>query len=104
MKTTLFALCFLCTTAAFGQSAPVLNSTAQPTEFWDHVQHASPHVMGTEDTLLGDSIYSYAHGERPMSDFATGMTVNNERPLGDVARELRKKHASATKVVRVSEN
>jgi hypothetical protein len=104
MKTTLFALCFLCATAAFGQSASVVSSAAQATEFADHARHASPHLMGTEDTLLGDSVYSTAHGERPMSDFATGMTVNDERPLGDIARELRKKHESATKVVKVSEN
>jgi hypothetical protein len=104
MKTTFFALCFLCATAAFGQSAPVLANNPQPTQFVDHVQHASPHSMGIEGTLLGDSAYSTEHGDRPMSDFAMEMTVTNERPLGDIARELKMKHASATKVMKVSEN
>ncbi len=104
MKTTLFALCFLCATVAFGQNAPVLANNPQPTEFVDHVQHASPHTMGTEGTLLGDSVYATEHGERPMSDFATGMTVTDERPLGDIARELKMKHASATKVIKATEN
>jgi hypothetical protein len=103
MKTTLFALCFLCATAAFGQNAPVASSNPAPTEFFEHVQHASPHGMGTESTLLNDSVYSYAAGERPLSDFATNAVSNDDRPLGDIARELRKKHATATKVVTTSE-
>lgn len=104
MKTTLFVLCFLCATAAFGQNAPVLNNVAQPTQFNDHVQHASPHTMGTEGTLLGDSAYATEHGDRPLSDFPMDVTATNERPLGDIARELKMKHASATKVIKVTEN
>jgi len=104
MKTTLFALCFLCATAAFGQNAPVLPNNPQPTQFVDHAQHASPHTMGTEGTLLGDSVYSTEHGDRPLSDFPMEVTATNERPLGDIARELKKKHESATKVMKVSEN
>jgi hypothetical protein len=104
MKTTLFALCFLCATAAFGQNAPVLPNNPQPTQFVDHAQHAAPHTMGTEGTLLGDSVYATEHGERPMSDFPMGVTATNERSLGDIARELKKKHESATKVMKVSEN
>jgi hypothetical protein len=104
MKTTLFALCFLCATVAFGQNAPVLNNTAAPTEFIEHTQHAAPHTMGTEGTLLGDSVYSTEHGERPLSDFPMVVTATNERPLGDIARELRMKHANATKVIKATEN
>ena len=60
--------------------------------------------MGTEGTLLGDSVYSTEHGDRPLSDFPMDVTATNERPLGDIARELKKKHESATKVVKVSDN
>jgi len=41
MKTTFFAFCFLCATAAFGQTAGVLSNNPQPTEVPDHPQHAS---------------------------------------------------------------
>ena len=104
MKTTFVVLCLLFATAAFGQNAPVLSNTPAPTEFVEHTQHASPHTMGTEGTLLGDSVYATEHGERPLSDFPMGVTATNERPLGDIARELKMKHASATNVIKATEN
>jgi hypothetical protein len=103
MKTTIFALCFLCATAAFGQNAPVLSNNPQLTEVPDHPQHASQHAMGQESSLLGTSSYTYAQGERPLWEFGTD---KHETPLGDIARAYRKERAAATvaKATKVSEN
>jgi hypothetical protein len=98
MKTTLFALCFLCATAAFGQSASVLSNNPSPIVVADHPEHAAQHSMRPDDNLRGDSLYSYAQGEQPLSDFGTGKV---EIPLGDVARALRKAHAQDRKATRV---
>ena len=72
MKTTLCALCFLCATAAFGQSASVLSNVPQPMVMPDHVQRAEEHGMRPFDNLRGESNYSYAQGEQPLTDFGTG--------------------------------
>jgi len=101
MKKILFALFFLCATVAFGQTASVRDNNPQPTEFTDHVQHASLHAMGQESSLLGGSAYSYEHGERPLWEFETVKTVT---PLGDTARALRKEHAMDKKAAKVWEN
>jgi hypothetical protein len=52
--------------------------------------------MAMESNLLGASAYSYAQGERPMSEF---VTLKRETPLGDIARAYRKEHAMAPKAV-----
>jgi hypothetical protein len=57
--------------------------------------------MGQEGTLLGDSAYSYEHGERPLWEFAT---VKHVTPLGDEARALRKEHSTDKKASKVWEN
>jgi hypothetical protein len=101
MKTLLFALCFLCATAAFSQTASVRDNNPQPTEFVDHTQHASAHVMGQESSLLGGTSYSYEHGELPLWEFGT---VKKVTPLGDTARALRKEHARDKKATRIWEN
>jgi len=101
MKTTIIALCFLCASAAFAQNAPVLPNTPQPLQMADHPQHASEHAMAQESSLLGCSAYSYAQGERPLSDF--GGTLKQETPLGDIARAFRKDHTSAARAAKVSE-
>ncbi|MGA6983965.1 MAG: hypothetical protein WCC95_22930 [Candidatus Sulfotelmatobacter sp.] len=98
MKITLVALCFLCATAAFGQSAGVLSSNPSPISIVDHPEHASQHFMRQDDNLRGDSLYSYAKGEQPLSDFGSGKV---EIPLGDVARAYRKEHAQERKAVKV---
>jgi hypothetical protein len=101
MKTTTLALCFLCllcATAAFGQTAPVISSTVQPTSVPDHPQHASQHAMAEESSLLYSNPYSYAQGERPLSEFVSAPTP--ETPLGDIARAYRKEHTAAVKAVR----
>jgi hypothetical protein len=103
MKTTISALCFLCflSTTAFGQSAAVISSTPQPMQMSDHVLHASEHAMAQESSLLSTSSYSYAQGERPLSEFGT---PKQEVPLGDIARAFRKERAAAAKAAKVSEN
>jgi hypothetical protein len=95
MKITLFALCFICATAAFGQSAPVLPNYSQPLLMPDHPQHASQHEMAQAQDLLEHSDYTYAKGERPLSDF--GEHPSEPEPLGDIARACRREHALARK-------
>jgi hypothetical protein len=98
MKTTIFALFFLCATAAaFGQTASVQSNNPQPISMPDdRAQHAAQHDMGLETSLLGASTYSYAQGEQPMWQF---VTLKRETPLGDVARAYRKEHAMLPKAV-----
>ncbi|MFZ0774831.1 MAG: hypothetical protein WCA49_14380 [Candidatus Sulfotelmatobacter sp.] len=102
MKTTIIALCFLCASAAFAQSAPVLTNNPQVMQFQEHVSHASQHAMGQELTLLGSSSpYTYAQGERPLWEFGSD---KQEIPLGDVARAYRKGHTIDRKATKVFEN
>ncbi len=101
MKITIFALCFLCATAAaFGQTASVQSNNPQPLQMSDHPQHASQHAMAQESSLLDASAYSYAQGEQPVVDFGT---LPRETPLGDIARAYRKEHATVPKAVKVLE-
>jgi hypothetical protein len=103
MKTTIFALCFLCATACFGQSASTTSSVPQPVQMADHPQHASQHALAQESSLLSTSSYTYAQGERPLWEFGT---PKQETPLGDIARANRKERAATTaaKAAKVSEN
>jgi hypothetical protein len=87
MKTLLFVLCLLAATGAFGQSASVLSNQVSPITIVDHPQHASQHAMAGEQSVLETNCNPSAHGERPLWEFAT---IHVEKPLGDVARELRK--------------
>jgi hypothetical protein len=98
MKTTIVALCFLCASAAFAQNAPVLPNTPQPLQMSDHPQHASEHAMAQESSLLSCSAYSYAQGERPLSEF--GGNLKQETPLGDIARAFRKDRTTAAKAAK----
>jgi hypothetical protein len=93
MKTTLLAFCVLCATAALGQTASVLTNTPSPMVMMDHTQRAEEHSMRPLDNLRGDSAYSYAQGEQPLTDFGTG---KQEIPLGDVARAYRRQKALAS--------
>ena len=101
MKTTLFVLCLLCATAAFGQTASVLPNYAQPMQIPDHPQHASQHEMAQPQDILEHSDYTYAKGERPLADF--GIHPSEPEPLGDMARAFRIEHASAKKAAFVFE-
>jgi len=102
MKITLIALCLLCATAAFGQSAGILVNNPQPTVFTDHPLHATQHAMAVVSSLLGSSAYSYAQGERPLWEF--GPVKPQEVPLGDVARAYRQGHVLDKKAARVFDN
>jgi hypothetical protein len=103
MKITIFALCFLCATAAFGQvGQTALSNVPTPVVLPDHPQHASQHAMGDLANLLGESAYSYAQGEQPLWEF--GSDRRFEAPLGDIARAYRKTHVLDKKADKVSEN
>ena len=101
MKTTLFALCLLCAASAFGQSAPILSNTPQPTIMADHPLRAVVHAMRDETSLVEGSMYGYEKGERPLWDF--GPSDKKEIPLGDVARAYRKGHVLDRKAAKVTE-
>jgi len=98
MKTTVFALCFLCATVALGQASAAgaggMSGQATAFEFQSHDAVAAQHSMGAERNLLESSANSWAQGERPLWEVAP---VSHPTPLGDSARLLRQKHASAKK-------
>ncbi len=100
MKATIFALCFLCATAAaFGQTASVLSNNPQPISMPDdRPQHASEHAMAPESSLLTSGSISWAKGEVPLAELGTPIY---HTPLGDIARAYRKEHASLPKAVKV---
>jgi hypothetical protein len=96
MKTGLLALCFLCGTAAFGQSAggTALSNDVQVLEFPSHAVRAAAQPMAQEQNLLGQTGYFYAQGERPLWEV---QPLSQSVPLGDIARMLKKEHATAKK-------
>lgn len=101
MKTALFILLVICSTAAFGQGY-LPSSQFQPLSITDHPQHAANHALAAELNLRGDiSPYTYARGERPLSDIAMNST---QISLGEIARQLRKEHAMDKKSRVVWEN
>jgi hypothetical protein len=96
MKKTLFVLCLLSTTAAFGQyytSGSHVDSTPVIYESPSHPAHASYTPMLQEQSVLASSTYSSAQGERPASDFPQAEGIS----LGTYARELRKQHEQVRK-------
>jgi hypothetical protein len=95
MKTTILILCVLFATAALGQTASVLPNQPVIIEVPDHPLHASQHDMACEQSLLITNAYTYAKGERPLSDF--GSDPEPTTPLGDVARAYRRQHLSFKK-------
>jgi len=100
MKTTLFALCFLCATSALGQSggSAVLSN---PLQFSSHSDHAGPATMAQEQNLWGSGSVVSAQGERPVGEV---VPEKYEMPLGDAARIQRKEHATVKKAQVVWEN
>ncbi|HUA15660.1 MAG TPA: hypothetical protein VMG31_10195 [Verrucomicrobiae bacterium] len=97
MKITLLALFVFFATAAFGQLAGgVLPSQPQILELPDHPEHAGPHAMATEQSIVGGTsdTYTVDHGERPLWEFGP---VTEEPSLGDVARAYRKQKLTAKK-------
>lgn len=100
MKTSLlFAIFLACATAAFGQTQAVLSNQLVIGDHPEHAQHVS---MAQEQNLWGnESPYTFAKGELPLSEFARASAAV---PLGDVARNYRKEHASVKKAVIVWAN
>lgn len=97
MKTGVFIFCLLGASAAFGQygsSVAVLNSQPVIYETPSHPEHASEQPLAQPQSLLEQSGYSYAQGERPLWEVAPEAHVT---PLGDIAREIRKEHAEVKK-------
>ena len=95
MKTTLLVLLILAGTAAFGQSAGVLSNVPQVISMPEHPMHADVTPMASEHFLVGGGTYTVAHGERPLWEF--GPVSEAARPLGDVARDVRRDKESARK-------
>ncbi len=102
MKNIFFAILLACATAGFGQTAAVLSSQPQMLIITDHPEHAQRAPMAQEQNLWGsESAYTFAKGELPLSEFARASAAV---PLGDVARDYRKEHASVKKAVVVWTN
>jgi hypothetical protein len=82
--------------AAHAQVGSSISSQPNFTEFSEHVEHATPHAMATENSLVGGiaNAYSYAQGERPLWEFGP---VSQAKPLGDVTREVRAQKLTARK-------
>ena len=94
MKTTIFVLCLLCATSALAQSASVIQNHVEMLRLPENPLHASQHEMGTQQSLLQSSSFSYAQGERPLWEFGP---ISQPVPLGDIARAYRAEHAKARK-------
>ncbi len=102
MKTTLFVLFLLCTTAALAQSGAgfsALSSEPYVLTMPTHEAHAYQHALQSEQSLLITGPNTAARGERPL--WEAGAKPAPEVPLGDVARLYRGQHATAKKAVKV---
>lgn len=96
MKTLCFVSCLLLTTAAFGQAVGYASISNQPVviQIPSHPLHAAPQPMAQEQSLLTGSVYTSVQGQKPLWEVAR---IPDSMPLGDVARLLRKEHATAKK-------
>jgi hypothetical protein len=95
MKTAVFAFCFLGATAALGQSfgsAPMSNVV----QFNNHAERATQQSLAHEQSLLENSNYFFAQGERPLWEVQP-RSQSHPVPLGDIARMLRKEHEATKK-------
>ena len=104
MKTLMFALCILCASVAWGQSAAGASAmSAEPviTQFYSHPRPAVQSGMAVEARVLERSTAVSGRGVLPLWEFAT---VSHETPLGDIARELRQQHETSKKAARVVTN
>jgi hypothetical protein len=94
MKITLFAFLLVAATS-FGQAVGAISSEAHMTVIPDHPQHAEPHAMASEYSLIGGGSITYAQGERPLWEF--GPFAAPPTPLGDVARAFRREKLATKK-------
>jgi len=96
MKTLGLVFCLFAVTVAVGQTASLISGEAHPLQIPDHPEHASQQSLGQERSLLTSHAFVIATGERPLWEVA-GHTA--ETPLGDIARQLKREHATAKKAV-----
>jgi hypothetical protein len=104
MKLVIGVFFLLCAVSAFGQgSAGYISSQAMPTHFQENPLHASNHDMAAEQSLVswGRDPYHYEQGEQPVWQFGQLPTT---KPLGDVARAVRKERLTAKRAEFVWEN
>jgi len=102
MKTTLFVLFLVMTTAAFGQNVGTAwDNQPVVVQVPSHPQTAAPQPMAVELNLLGNTNYASAHGERPLWEVGAKPV---EVSLGEIARNLRKQHDVAKKADKCFEN
>lgn len=96
MKTILTISILFCAAAAFGQAGGVISSQPQVIQVPGHPEHAAPHAMAEEQSLVGGMAANTlsAHGERPLWEFGP---VKEEPSLGDVARAYRKERETGKK-------
>jgi len=91
MKLAIAALFLCCAVGASAQTAGYICAQANPIHFIENPQHASPHDLAPEQSLLGAGANPYhtAQGEQPIWQFGE---IKPTQPLGDVARAYRKDH------------
>jgi hypothetical protein len=95
MKTMLVVFCILFAATAVGQvGMGAVSNQVSFLQIPEHPEHAAPHQMATEQSIVGDGAYTFAHGERPLWEFGP---VSIEPSLGDVARAYRKEKLTAKK-------
>ena len=97
---SLVGLCVFCGTAAFPQSlgGSAANGRAQMLTMSENPQHAAHIEMAQAHDLLERSGSTWARGELPLWEVMPEKTPGP--PLGDVARALRKEHATAKKATK----
>ncbi len=94
MKTLLLTVCLFGAVSAVAQNGTLIDNQAHPIQMNEHPVRAAQQPLTTEQTLLIQNPFTYAHGERPMWEFATNAPVE---PLGDIARRLKEDHTVAKK-------
>lgn len=98
------ALGVFCGTAAFAQSlgGSPANAPAQMLTMSGSPQRAVQTGMAQPQDLLERSGTTWAHGELPLWEVMPEKTP--DPPLGDVARALKKEHATAKKATKIWRN
>jgi hypothetical protein len=94
MKTGLLVLCLLCASTAFAQASLGSAAMSSQVQFAVHDERATQLPLAQEQSLLANSSYFFALGERPLWEV---QPLSHAVPLGDVARMLKKEHETAKK-------
>lgn len=106
MKKAIFLVFLFCALSALAQTiagtSSVLSGTPSSITMASHPERATQQPLAHEQTLLETGSYTSAHGERPLWEVAPPHPPSV--PLADVARALKKEHATARKATKVFEN